>query len=102
MSDLISKEDAILAILNAESKVARETPYDSEVFSVMAKRQNEILDVLFALPSADRPTGHIVTKCSGKFNPTVWAECSECGKPIDAWDKFCRHCGAKMEGGEDK
>ena len=46
--------------------------------------------------SADRPTGHIVTKCSGKFNPTVWAECSECGKPIDAWDKFCRHCGAKM------
>lgn len=48
--------------------------------------------------SAYRPTGHIVTKCSGKFNPTVWAECSECEKPIDAWDKFCRHCGARMLG----
>ena len=66
-------------------------------------REEDITDAfmrgyLAGRSSADRPTGHIVTKCSGKFNPTVWAECSECGKPIDAWDKFCRHCGAKMGG----
>lgn len=55
MSDIISREGAILAILNTESKVARETPYDSKVFGVMAKRQNEILDVLLTLPSAEPP-----------------------------------------------
>lgn len=55
-------------------------------------------------PSADRPTGHIVghipTNSVGMFQPTVWATCSECNVPIDPWDKFCRHCGAKM-GGDD-
>ena len=64
-------------------------------------------EVIFAnkidlIPSTDRSTGHIVTRYSGKFNPTIWAECSECEKPIDAWDKFCRHCGAKMKGGEEE
>ena len=57
----------------------------------------ERIEPLRHMPSADRPKGHIVTNGSGKY-PTVWAECSECGKPIDAWDKFCRHCGADMRG----
>lgn len=59
MRDLIGREEAIHAILGTESKVARETPYDSEVFGVMAKRQNEILDVLLTLPSAEPKTGWI-------------------------------------------
>ena len=28
-----------------------------------------------------------------KFNPTV---CTECGKAIDAEDKFCRNCGKEQ------
>ncbi len=23
--------------------------------------------------------------------------CSECHKPIDSWDLFCKHCGARMK-----
>ncbi len=25
--------------------------------------------------------------------------CSGCRKAIDPWDAYCRHCGAKLEGG---
>ena len=45
-------------------------------------------------------TGHIITKSGGisdMFQPTIWAICSECRKPIDPFDKFCRHCGAKIK-----
>lgn len=89
MSDLINRADATDAI-----EKLMKIHFDRVVVLNKAK------DAINALPSADRPTGHIVTKSSGKFNPTVWAECSECEKPIDPWDKFCRHCGAKM-GDED-
>jgi len=91
-TDLISRQDA-LDTFNGNIMVTGQENAN-EVRSYI----KETVDKIMALPSADRPTGHIVTKCSGKFNPTVWAECSECGKPIDAWDKFCRHCGAKMGG----
>ena len=26
----------------------------------------------------------------------MWFECSECQKPIDLEDTYCKHCGAKM------
>ena len=29
---------------------------------------------------------------------TGHCECGWCGKPIDPWDKFCRHCGVGVEG----
>ena len=79
MSDLISREQAI------------------DSWDKLSKRGRiEFDQVLMTLPSADRTTGHIVTKYSGEINPTIWAECSECGKSIDPWDRFCRYCGAKM------
>ena len=28
---------------------------------------------------------------------TWWYKCSECGKAGDSDDRFCKHCGAKME-----
>ena len=27
---------------------------------------------------------------------TMWYECSACGSAGDKWDKFCKHCGARM------
>ena len=27
---------------------------------------------------------------------TMHYECSICGGDVDIWDKFCKHCGAKM------
>lgn len=47
--------------------------------------------------SAYEPTGRIITKSSGMFQPTTWSICSECKRPIDPWDKFCRHCGVKIK-----
>ena len=38
--------------------------------------------VIVSDESTDCATGH--------------CECELCGKPIDIWDKFCRHCGAKV------
>ena len=44
-------------------------------------------------------TGRVETASDGNpLRPTVWAVCSECKKPIDLWDNYCRSCGAKMEG----
>ena len=96
MSDLISR-NALLDALN--KKLQSWCGYENADFRLGIYNCIEIVEML---PSEDRPTGHIVTKCSGKLNHTVWAECSECGKPIDSWDKFCRYCGAKMfKGGEE-
>ena len=32
---------------------------------------------------------------------TLHYVCSECGCAGDVWDKFCKHCGAKMKGGAE-
>lgn len=47
--------------------------------------------------SAHKSTGHIIIKSSGMFQPTTWAICSKCRRPIDPWDKYCRHCGVKIK-----
>jgi predicted amidophosphoribosyltransferase len=28
-------------------------------------------------------------------------ECGGCGASIDAGDRYCRHCGSKLEGGRE-
>ena len=28
---------------------------------------------------------------------TGFCTCGNCGEPIDPWDDWCRHCGAKLE-----
>lgn len=33
---------------------------------------------------------------------TLYYECSKCGGSGDKWDKFCKHCGAKMDGKEEQ
>jgi hypothetical protein len=30
---------------------------------------------------------------------TGHSACTGCGKAIDPWDEWCRHCGARLEGG---
>lgn len=39
--------------------------------------------VIVSDPATDCATGH--------------CECGACGEPIDPWDRFCRHCGARLE-----
>lgn len=61
--------------------------------------------VLKALEEMDQRIGRVETKGAGTLAPTIWAVCSECGDPIDPWDKYCRHCGAilasEVIGGEE-
>lgn len=96
--DLISRQDAFRTY---QVKVCHGVAC-SECQIIEADGTCRIEAWLKDIPSADRPTGHIVTKCNGEFRPTVWAECSECGEPIDPWDKFCRHCGARMKGNANR
>lgn len=42
----------------------------------------------------DKPTGKPIIRTSGDMSN--YYICSECHKPIDGWDLFCKHCGADM------
>lgn len=45
----------------------------------------------------ERTTGKWLIECG----TTLHYVCSECGCAGDVWDKFCKHCGAKMKGGAE-
>ena len=92
MDDLISRQAAIDVLeerlrANGYSNVA------------LVSELNRSIGYLMRLPSAEPKTGHAETASSGVLTPTVWAVCSECKKPIDLWDNYCRSCGARMNGG---
>ena len=40
----------------------------------------------------------IITSDGETDGATGRCECGWCGKPIDPWDKFCRHCGVGVDG----
>lgn len=42
-----------------------------------------------------RPQGEWLIECGNTFH----FSCSQCGCAGSQWDKFCRHCGAKMQKG---
>lgn len=44
----------------------------------------------------ERPTAtHMIVN----HGATGHSACTGCGKAIDPWDSWCRHCGARLEGG---
>lgn len=45
-----------------------------------------------------RVAGAIVTADEETDCATGYCKCSVCGKAIDLWDSWCRHCGAKLGG----
>lgn len=45
----------------------------------------------------ERPTGKpVIVTCDDMSNYCI---CPCCRKPIDRWDRYCKHCGAEMENG---
>jgi len=46
-----------------------------------------------------RPQGEWIVKSSGT---THYFMCSKCGSAGDIQDKYCRECGLKMKGGDEK
>ena len=92
MSDLIERQDAIDAI---RASALKYTGFmEMEMYT-----DDDAVEAIEGLQSAEPKTGHAETASSGV---TVWAVCSECKKPIDPWDNYCRSCGARMNGGEDE
>lgn len=84
MSDLISRQDAIDAL--AEEWYHSDEDYRTAV------------QVIGALPSAEK-TGKWVVKQSGhNFMCAQWYECNQCGGAGDIQDNYCKHCGARMVG----
>jgi len=39
---------------------------------------------------------HVETDGSEELH-SHWYRCSECKHPLDKWDNYCKHCGAKMD-----
>lgn len=105
MGDLISREAAI-AIMQAKGDMAVGTP------GIVFYGAANILEMLPAVDAEPVRRGHWI-KCNGKSH--IWY-CSECGdrinynqarrtykpdaRPVSAVNKYCRCCGAKMDGTE--
>lgn len=45
----------------------------------------------------DRTAPRVIVADGDTDCATGHCECGECGGAIDCWDRFCRHCGARME-----
>lgn len=96
MSDLISRQDAVNAVLGITMYQGR-VPVDTVMYRISK------------IPSAEPKTGRWVRKekeindCDG-HRAYYWYECDNCGArpPKDQWGNewhsdFCPKCGSKME-----
>ena len=50
----------------------------------------------YAAGKNEGPQGKAIIRTNGDMSN--YYICSECHKPIDGWDKFCRNCGADLGG----
>lgn len=105
MSDLISRQAAIEAIINTGSRVAYHSTSERVLFG-SAFRQNEIIDIINALPPVEPK------RLKGKWMPIIEANelgeayqagicCSECGETLSCEANFCPNCGADMRGDKE-
>ena len=94
MSDLISREDAIDAVIEYWDGYAK--PLDS--WDVM----NQTRAVLETLPSAEAVQGEWIKSKAAKG----YVVCSNCNKLTTNINRkkynYCPFCGARMKGGEDE
>ena len=78
-------------------------PYETtcEAFDLAIKSLSELKIVEFKgcdNCELDRPSGEWLVKNKGT---THYNYCSICSNPGDFFDKYCRHCGAKMQYGAE-
>ena len=53
--------------------------------------------VTMARLRSDRTAPRVIVADGDTDCATGHCECGGCGGAIDCWDRFCRHCGARME-----
>ena len=102
---LIDADALISTIVSVESEIAKKTPYEEHLFSVMAKRQHEIIDIIADAPTIDAV--EVVRQATGHWNEDddgIW--CSNCetflyfDENLKRGEKFfdyCPDCGARMD-----
>lgn len=101
MSDLISRKEAMDAIMSTEPFIVE---INGEQY--VGQKTSDVMDVLQALPSAEpeRKKGKWLHKPNEYDDDTY--ECSRCGEPWTLIDgtpeennmNFCPNCGADMRG----
>lgn len=81
--DELCRENEKLRQDNAKLRGARDVwqENDAKLRELVAQRTAK--RVVVSNHDTDHATGH--------------CECGACGGAIDPWDKWCRHCGARME-----
>lgn len=79
--DLISRQSVIIMLNKIENAVE-----DGDGFQF-----NEWIEYAKDIPSAEKIA---VFKIVG--NTKQHYECSKCNEPVDGWDKYCKHCGARL------
>lgn len=79
--DLISRKAVITMLNKIENAVD-----DGDGFQF-----NEWIYYAKHIPSAEKTA---VFKIVG--NTKQHYECSKCNEPVDGWDKYCKHCGARL------
>ena len=95
MSDLISRQQAIDALRGY--LVEKRCPDDGTLTCRLI--ENEVINKL-PLVQPERKTGHWILDRSGAYC------CDNCMEPCAGYvmmkprDRYCKMCGAKMEGGE--
>lgn len=65
----------------------------SNIYDILTEHTALLNDIKMMMPKTAE------WKIVGKT--TLHYECSKCGGAGDKWDKFCKHCGAKMKGEEE-
>ena len=66
-------------------------------------RYKAVEEVLDSQPTIEaEPVRHSEAVVSKNGGTTFWYECGLCGGAIDIHDAYCKHCGAKMDGGENE
>lgn len=106
MNDLISRQAAIDMVLEYAKRLREPigTPEDNEMYSYGRGLLIGIERNLKQLPSAERKgrLEDIVEMDSGGYPFKVGVCCSACGFKTLSEDRYCPHCGVKMDGGGDE
>lgn len=97
MMDYISREEVIAALRKNQEIYLNSDDYENDSIDnyTIAIIDIDILTVE-DLPAAPVRVKRGEKMVSASEEGTAFFVCSECGLPIDSWDKFCRHCGADM------
>lgn len=95
--ELISRQDAIDAIVNTVSEVGNHDNSEVARYGVTF-RQHEILDIIESLPSVQPRKGKWLRSGSDIFP----YECDTCGDTNERSTSWCPHCGCRMERGDSE